>query len=118
VPDLEGLTLYDRGKGQGYLLASSQGASEFVVYDRASGAYLGKFSIAEDVIDGSEQCDGAHVVSNDLGGEFSGGLLVVHDGENTPEVRDQNGVVRDNTNFKYVPWSDIAKRLGLATGRE
>ncbi len=118
TPDLEGLTLYDRGKGQGYLLASSQGSSEFVVYDRASGAYLGKFTITAGRIDGSEHCDGAHVVSDDLGGEFSGGLLVVHDGENTPEVRDQNGAVRDNTNFKYVRWSDIARRLGLGIGRE
>jgi 3-phytase len=118
TPDLEGLTVYDRGKGQGYLLGSSQGTSEFVVYDRATGAYIGKFTIPEDVVDGSEHCDGAHVVSHDLGGEFSSGLLVVHDGENTPEVRDQNGAVRDNTNFKYVRWSDVARQLGLGSGRE
>lgn len=112
--DVEGLTIYDRGRGQGYLLASSQGANEFVVYDRVSGAYLGRFSIGgSDIIDGSEQSDGAHVVSANLGGELSEGLLVVQDGKNTPKILDQNGMERDNTNFKFVRWADVAEKLGL-----
>jgi 3-phytase len=115
--DVEGLTIYDKGKGRGYLLASSQGADEFVVYDRTSGAYLGKFAIRDGVIDGSEQCDGAHVVSANLGGELSDGLLVVQDGRNTPAVVDQNGMERDNTNFKFIRWADVARTLRLTDGR-
>jgi 3-phytase len=111
--DVEGLTIYDTGEGQGYLLASSQGASEFVVYDRVSGAYIGKFTIGDGIIDGSEQCDGAHVVSANLGGELSDGLLVVQDGENSPKIMDQKGMVRESTNFKFVRWADVAKCLGL-----
>lgn len=112
--DVEGLTIYDMGDGRGYLLASSQGASEFVVYDRLNGAYIGKFDIAGGVIDGSEECDGAHVVSAYLSSELAGGLLVVHDGVNTPETTDRNGTARDSTNFKFVRWADVAKALGLS----
>jgi 3-phytase len=113
--DLEGLTIYDSGNGEGYLLASSQGSNEFAVYSRADGTYIGNFAVtASDSIDGSEQCDGAAVAGADFGGAFSGGLLVVQDGENTPEVPDAAGKARKNANFKFVRWSDIAKTLGLA----
>ena len=33
---------------------------------------------------------------------FPGGLLVVHDGENTPEVPGPDGEARPNTNFKFL----------------
>lgn len=111
--DVEGLTLYDMGEGKGYLLASSQGTNSFVVYDRVSGAFIGAFAIGGGVIDGSEQCDGAHVVSDCLSAELSEGLLVVQDGRNTPEILDQSGPVRDSTNFKFIRWTDVARSLGL-----
>ena len=44
---------------------------------------------------------------------FPFGLLVVHDGENTPAVLDGEGETRGNTNFKYVPWPDLAAALDL-----
>ena len=116
--DVEGLTIYDTGAGEGYLLASSQGANEFVVYDRVSGGFIGKFAVRGGIIDGSEQCDGAHVVSADLGGELSEGLLVVHDGENTPKTMDQKGKARDATNFKFVRWADVARCLGLTVRKQ
>jgi 3-phytase len=51
--------------------------------------------------DGAQDCDGAAVVSTPLPG-FPGGLLVVHDGENTPDVLDDVGEPRLNTNFKLL----------------
>ena len=50
-----------------------------------------------------QHSDGAAVNSAYLGPRFPDGLLVVHDGENTPEVT-ADGEVRPNTNFKFVPW--------------
>jgi 3-phytase len=51
--------------------------------------------------DGSQDCDGADVVSTQLHG-YPGGLLVVHDGDNTPEVPGEDGEPRPNTNFKFL----------------
>ncbi|TDD67704.1 phytase [Actinomadura darangshiensis] len=112
--DAEGLTIYRQDDGDGYLLASSQGDNTFVVYDRDDpGEYLGHFRVAPgSLVDGSEVCDGAMVTSAPIGG-FRKGLLVVHDGVNTPEAVDGNGEVRENTNFKYVRWEDVATPLDL-----
>jgi 3-phytase len=112
--DAEGLSLYRQDGGEGYLLASSQGDDTFVVYDREDPRrYLGHFRVAPGpAVDGSEVCDGAMVTSAPTGG-FENGLLVVHDGVNTPEVTDGNGEVRENTNFKLVDWEDVADPLDL-----
>ncbi|MGK9220247.1 MULTISPECIES: phytase [unclassified Microbacterium] len=39
---------------------------------------------------------------------FDGGLLVVQDGDNTPEGSDEA-----STNFKFLAWEDVAERSGL-----
>jgi 3-phytase len=44
-----------------------------------------------------------------MGFPFQSGLLVVHDGQNTPEVFDGEGGVRTNTNFKFMQWEDVAR---------
>lgn len=112
--DVEGLTIYDAGDGEGYLIASSQEESEFIVYDRETNDYIGKFSVDDgNGIDGVQESDGGQVVNFDLGGEFEGGLLVIHDGKNTPEIFDDEGEEIDNSNFKFVRWADIANGLGL-----
>ncbi|SEU23991.1 3-phytase [Nonomuraea wenchangensis] len=107
--DAEGLTIYYRRDGKGYLLASSQGDSTFAVYRReGSNAYLGQFRIgAGDGLDGAEHSDGSTVLNVPLG-DFDKGLFVAHDGENTPATAD-----RENTNFKLVDWDDIADELDL-----
>ncbi|NYD44461.1 3-phytase [Actinomadura luteofluorescens] len=112
--DAEGLSIYRQDDGEGYLLASSQGDDTFVVYDRQDPRrYLGHFRVAPGAtVDGSEVCDGAMVTSAPVGG-FGKGLLVVHDGVNTPVVTDGNGEVRENTNFKLVDWEDVADPLDL-----
>ncbi|NUO56826.1 MAG: phytase [Hamadaea sp.] len=117
--DVEGLTLYYRRDGKGYLLASSQGDFTFAVYQRqGANAYVGSFRIVADDDpsdpDGSEVCDGAAVLNVPLGNQFDEGLLVVQDGQNTPGELDENGEQRENTNFKFVEWDDVAEEVGLA----
>ena len=86
--DAEGLTLYFGPEGTGYLLASSQGSSTFLVYDRAGdNPYLGSYRVgASGEIDGVDESDGSMVLNVPLGPTFPQGLLVVHDGLNEPEV--------------------------------
>jgi 3-phytase len=109
--DAEGLTIYHRAGGKGYLLASGQGDSTFSVYRReGSNAHLGRFRVAAGGgLDGAEHSDGAMVVNVPLGGEFGKGLLVVHDGRNTPADGE-----RENTGFKFVRWEAVARLHGLA----
>ncbi|MEV4392721.1 phytase [Nonomuraea sp. NPDC049607] len=107
--DAEGLTIYYREDGKGYLLASSQGDNTFAVYRReGSNSYLGQFRVGEaNGIDGSEVSDGSTVLNVPLG-EFDEGLFIAHDGVNTPATAD-----RENTNFKFADWGDIADGLDL-----
>lgn len=114
--DAEGLTLYDGGNGQGYLLASSQGNNTIALFNRqAPHQYINSFTVAAGSIDGVKETDGMMVVNADLGKGFSQGVLVMQDGDNktvkgSPNAADSQ---RDSTNFKYVPWDDIAKKLKL-----
>ncbi|MFI6902343.1 phytase [Nonomuraea sp. NPDC050394] len=98
--DAEGLTIWYGKGGAGYLLASSQGDNTFSAYRREGrNAYLGSFRVGTGRgIDATEHSDGAMVVGEPLG-RFREGLLVVHDGQNTPADGE-----RENTNFKFVPW--------------
>ncbi|GAB3221527.1 phytase [Glycomyces halotolerans] len=101
--DIEGLTIYHRNGGKGYLLASSQGDDSFAVYaTEGRNRYLGSFSVDDgDAADGAQHSDGAAVVNVGLG-QFDQGLLVVQDGDNTPEGSDES-----STNFKFIAWSDV-----------
>lgn len=113
--DVEGLTIFDDGDGEGYLLASSQGDNTFVAYDReGSNSFETTFRIAPGPsIDGSEECDGAMVSSASFGSAYPDGLLVVQDGFNAPDVIGDDGEPRANTNFKFVSWDDVADETGL-----
>ena len=108
--DVEGLTIYRGGRGRGYLLASSQGDDTFAVFgDRGRGPYLGSFAIGDGRVDGVQESDGAAVVNVPLGRAFPAGLLVTQDGDNKPDVPDEEGEVRANTNFKLTRWDDVAR---------
>ncbi len=117
--DAEGLTIARSAHGEGYLLASSQGDSTFAAYRRTgSNRYVGGFVIGDrpagpgrPAVDGAQHSDGAAVVTTSLGPEFPGGLLVVHDGEDTPQHVDQNGEPRVGTNFVYSRWRDVEQLL-------
>jgi 3-phytase len=108
--DAEGLTIYRAGDEKGYLLASSQGDSTFVVYDRRDrNEFVGAFQIVDGrTTDGVQHSDGATVLNVSLGSAFPRGVFVAHDGENAPDVVGDDGTVRENTNFKLVPWPAIA----------
>lgn len=108
--DIEGLTIYSTGHGTGYLLASSQGDNTYAVYNlRGSNSYVGSFAIASGPVDSTQHSDGADVVNVPLPG-YPGGLLVVQDGDNTPE-----GTEESSTNFKYLSWQAVAENLNLRT---
>src|SRR5262249_22130516 len=102
--DVEGLTIFQTGRLTGTLLVSSQGDNTFFTFDRLTNRPLSHFAVVtgrSGSPDGSEDCDGADVVNTPLPG-YPHGLLVVHDGDNTPDVLDADGEVRANTNFKYL----------------
>jgi 3-phytase len=105
--DVEGVTLYAGPNGQGYIIVSSQGSNEFVVYDRQGNhEYVGTFRIVEtDIIDAVSGTDGLDVTSLALGDTFPDGLLVVQDDLNINPSATQN--------FKLISWGDIAMALGI-----
>lgn len=107
--DVEGVSLWARDDGTGYLVVSNQGANNYYVYERGGdNAYVGHFHVVANAavgIDGASETDGLAVTSAPLGERFPEGLLVVQDGRNiAPEERQ---------NFKYVSWADIAEALDL-----
>lgn len=110
--DAEGLTIYYAADGKGYLLASSQGASTFAAFTReGDNTYIGSFQIGRNgEVDGVQESDGATVISLPLGDQFPQGLLVVHDGLNDPAfmVEDDGEFENASTNFKFVPWEQVA----------
>jgi 3-phytase len=103
--DSEGLTIYRLAGARGYLLASSQGSSTFVVYNLTSLKPLKTFGIGGGPTDAVDESDGAMVVGLALGPRFPQGLLVTHDGDDAPFA--------GATNFKFTRWDDVAERLGL-----
>jgi myo-inositol-hexaphosphate 3-phosphohydrolase len=111
--DVEGLTIYYGAGSRGYLLCSSQGDSTFAVFERtAKNRYLGQFQITgSEGVDGSQDCDGASVISLPMGPRFPKGLLVVQDGLNDPAVMGYDDGEFENiaTNVKFVPWERVAK---------
>ncbi|HOI53547.1 MAG TPA: phytase, partial [Azonexus sp.] len=108
VADVEGLALY-HGEKASYLVASSQGNNSYVVLDaQPPHAYRGAFRIGlnpEAGIDGVSETDGLEVTARNLSGPYGAGMLVVQDGYKR---------LPDGTqNFKYLPWQDVARALGL-----
>ncbi|BAY07980.1 phytase [Calothrix sp. NIES-2098] len=110
--DVEGLTIYYGKNGTGYLLASSQGDNTFVAYTReGNNDYLGNFAVGSNgAIDSVQESDGADVVNVPLGSNFPYGLFVTQDGSNEPAkiVQDEDEFENINSNFKLVPWENIA----------
>jgi len=93
--DVEGLAIYRRPGGQGYLIVSNQGPSNFKVYHLAAPhTYVGTFTIA-----GASDTDGIAVTNADLSGRFARGLFACH----TNSLRGHKGCP-----VLLTPWSDIA----------
>jgi 3-phytase len=96
--DLEGLAISDSGNGAGHLVASSQGSNDFVLFDRQTGAYRGRFAVVSGAVDGVDHTDGIDITSKPLGAAFPGGVFVAQDNTNSG----------GNQNFKLVPWNASA----------
>ncbi len=119
VRDVEGVTLYEAGDEEGYVIVSSQGANEYLVFEREDdNDYVGKFSIVDGLVDGTQETDGIGVSNANLGSPFGKGIFVAMDGNNTPDILDEEGEVIENTNFKFVRWRDIATQLDLIVDEE
>jgi 3-phytase len=108
-PDVEGLTIYYATGTKGYLIASSQGASTFKVYER-DGANA--FVLTVDPGGGSDLdvagSDGIDVTNAPTSNRFPRGFFVCQDG------RQRQG----RQNFKLFAWEDIAgDRLLIDTTR-
>jgi len=116
--DVEGLTIYYGADGTGYLLASSQGDNTFAAYSReGNNEFLGRFGIgANGSIDGVQESDGADVINVPLGPNYPFGLFVTQDGSNDPAllVEDDGELENISTNFKFVPWENIANAFPTA----
>jgi len=103
VPEVEGLAIYRAKDHTGYLIASSQGSDDFVIYRReGDNDYVVTIKVvAGNGIDGVTHTDGIEAVNADLGSAFPAGLLVVQDDDNDDGKQ----------NFKLVSWQRIAKAL-------
>ena len=99
VADVEGLGIAYGDGGDGYLVASSQGDSSYVIYERGgANRFVHRFQVrGGDGIDGTQDTDGIDVTTADLGAGFAGGLFVAQDGDNDG----------GNQNYKLVPWEAI-----------
>ena len=93
--DIEGLAIYYGKDGTGYLIASSQGAHEFVLYAReGANPFLATFSVT-----GATVTDGIDVANVPLGSAFPLGAFIA-----------QN----DNMDFRIVPWEAMAAAGNLS----
>jgi myo-inositol-hexaphosphate 3-phosphohydrolase len=91
---IKGLTIYKTSTTGGYLLASSAGSNEFVIYNRNSPhTYRGSFQLT-----GVTAGEGIDVVSSALGSSFPNGLFTAHSG---------------GASVKGIGWDTIANIFGL-----
>jgi 3-phytase len=109
-PDAEGLTLVYQPGGTGYLIASSQAASDtlnsYLVYERqGNNAFVREFRIVTGSVDGCGRTDGIDALAADLGPAFPNGIFICQDNNNT--TPGSSG----NQNFKFVP---LERVVGLS----
>ncbi|HEV7657845.1 MAG TPA: phytase [Mycobacteriales bacterium] len=103
VPDIEGLTIVYQPNGTGYLMASSQAASNtanfYAVYERqGANAFVRTFRVVNGAtVDGCGRTDGIDAVAQNMGPAFPNGMFVCQDNNNSVPG------VSGNQNFKFVP---------------
>ena len=107
--DVEGLSIYYGENGEGYLVASNQGADSYALYQRSGdNEFIGIFHVVADEatgIDGISETDGLDVTSANLGPDYPQGIFVAQDGRNIAPAERQN--------FKIVPWHRISEAMQL-----
>jgi myo-inositol-hexaphosphate 3-phosphohydrolase/PKD repeat protein len=110
-PDAEGLTIVYQPGGTGYLIASSQAASDtlnsYLVYERqGANPFIRSFRVTDGTtVDGCARTDGIDALAADLGPAFPNGIFVCQDNHNT--LPGNSG----NQNFKFVP---LERVVGLS----
>lgn len=98
--DVEGLAIFRRADGAGYLIVSDQGPSTFRVYRReGKHEYVGSFKVA-----GAADTDGIEAVSVGLGPKFPDGLFLCHTGAKSP------------CPVLLTPWGAVAKTFAPPLG--
>lgn len=110
VADVEGLAIHASSDSaeSGYLVASSQGNSSFILYDRSPPhSYRGSFRIGAGGVDEVTDTDGIAIASTPLGPQFPTGLLVAQDGDNQGP-----GGESQHQNFKLIPWHKVTSTVG------
>ncbi|MDE0691736.1 MAG: phytase [Gammaproteobacteria bacterium] len=110
VADVEGLAIHaSSGSAEsGYLVASSQGNSSFILYDRSPPhSYRGSFRIGAGGVDEVTDTDGIAIASTSLGARFPTGLLVAQDGDNQGPAGESQ-----HQNFKLIPWHKVTSTVG------
>lgn len=103
--DIEGLTIYQGANGQGFLIASSQGNSHYLVFDRQENDYIGHFEIGAGVIHSATGTDGIFASNRTLGSQYPNGVLIVQDHKNIDNGRPAN------QSFKLIDWRSISIHL-------
>jgi len=105
VDNIKNTAIYYGRQGTGYLIVSSQGGSNFVIYNRGDNAFVGSFKITDGGgVDGVNGQDGIDVTNFPLGPSYPAGLFTSQDHNNTNAGNGNSG----NQNHKLVSWQQIA----------
>jgi myo-inositol-hexaphosphate 3-phosphohydrolase len=113
LADVEGLTIVYQADGTGYLIASSQAASDtnnfYAVYERqGANTFVRTFKVVTGAqTDGCGRTDGVDAVAANLGPAFPRGIFVCQDNQNLAPAP------TGNQNFKFVP---LERVVGLDPG--
>ena len=113
VADLEGLTIYYKENGEGYLMISSQGNNVYGVFNRTAvgvkNEYINSFAVVATMegIDGTQETDSIDVTNFAISSAFPYGAFIAQDGLDTTSDPDNT-----QTNFKWIAWESIASKLG------
>ncbi|MCI0343791.1 MAG: phytase [Planctomycetales bacterium] len=100
VGDVEGLALWPRPGGSGYLVVSNQKANDFRVYRRSSPhGFVGAFSVA-----GARKTDGLDLTPLPAGPAFPRGAFACHSGASKP------------CPVLLARLEDVEKALGIGSG--
>ena len=83
--DVEGVAvIHPTGSQPGFILASSQGAGDFQLYELESPhSYVGTFVVGAGAADSAQNTDGIDVLRMPFGVTWPNGVLAVHDDTNT-----------------------------------
>lgn len=103
IADVEGLALVAEGTDSGWLVASSQGDSAYVVYRLPDMTYAGRFRVVAGEFGATDETDGIEVKAGNFGPTFPAGIFIAQDGINAAGAQ----------NFKMVRWDEIVAALEL-----